>query len=131
MPNSLIFKGERPSHLELYIREKPNFFDAIQLSTKAHHLSSNQSYHSIPLHQSHVSIYIHESCSKFNCQQQSLQLIEGEKLLTADDAYDIFTNFAIMEDNKVAFLMVSGRRGIRKGEKKDPKVLTASKRLEK
>jgi hypothetical protein len=130
MPNSLIFIGERPSHLELYIRGKPDFYDAIQLSTNTHHLSSKLSYHSIPLQQSHVSIRIHGSSSQFNCQQQSLQLIEGEKLLTEEDAYEIFTNFAIMDDNKVAFLMISGRRKILKGEKVDPRVLTASKELE-
>ena len=34
MPNSLIFIGERPSHLEVNIKGKPDFYDAIQLSKK-------------------------------------------------------------------------------------------------
>ncbi|MEH7011290.1 hypothetical protein V7087_10740 [Neobacillus niacini] len=130
MPNLLIFIGERPSHLEMHIKGKPEFYDAMLLSKKSNHLSSNLTYHSIPLHQTRVTIHIRENNSQFNCHHQSLQLIEGEKPLSEEDAYDIFTNFAIMDDNKVAFLMLSGRKRIRLGEKVDPRVLVASKKLD-
>src|SRR4051794_27754537 len=130
MPNSLIFIGDRPSHLEVNIKGKPDFYDAIQLSKKSYHTSSELSYQSIPLYQSAISIHIRESNSHFNCRQQSLQLIVGEKPVSEEEAYDIFTNFAIMDDNKVAFLMLSGRKGIRKREKVKPRVLAASKKVE-
>lgn len=130
MPNSLIFIGERPSHLEMYVKGKPDFYDAIHLSKESHHTSSTLSYHSIPLHQSHVSIHILESKSQFNCHQQSLQLIAGERLLSEEEAFEFFTNFAIMEDNKVAFLMNLKKRKIRKKEKEDPGVLLASREIE-
>ena len=130
MPNSLIFIGERPSHLEVNIKGKPDFYDAIQLSKKTHSISPNLSYQSIPLHQYHISIHILESNTHFNCRQQSLQLIQGEKQLSEEEAYDIFTNFAIMDDNKVAFLTLSGRKRIRTREKVEPRVLAASKEVE-
>lgn len=127
MPNSLIFIGERPSQMEMYIKGKPKFYDALLLSKNP---SSHLSYHSIPLHQARVTIHIHETNSQFNCHHQSLQLIEGERPLSEDDAYDIFTNFAVVEDNKVAFLMLSDRKRIRLCKKEDPKVLSAQKKLE-
>ncbi|MEH7180619.1 hypothetical protein [Neobacillus vireti] len=130
MPNSLIFIGERPSHLEMYIMGKPDFYDAIQLSARPHRLSSSMSYHSIPFHQSDISINIIESNSRFNCRQQSLQLIEGDKQLSEEDAYEIFTNFAIMEDNKVAFLLTSPNKKIRTRGRVTPKVLFASRKVE-
>jgi hypothetical protein len=130
MPNSLIFIGERPSHLEMEIKGKPDFYDAILLSKKSHHPTSNLSYHSIPLTQSRVTIHIRETNSQFNCQHQSLQLIEGGKQLSEEDAYDIFTNFAIKEDNKVAFLLIAGRKRMKTSEKDEPKVLAARKKLE-
>lgn len=125
MPNSLIFIGERPNQLEMQIKGKPEFYDAVLLSKKSHHPSSNLSYHSIPLYQSRVTIQIRENNSQFNCQHQLLQLIEGERPLSEEDAYDIFANFAIMEDNKVAFLLLSGKKRIRLREKEEPKVLSA------
>lgn len=130
MPNSLIFIGERPSHMEMYIKGKPEFHDALLLSKKSHHLSSNLSYHSIPLHQSRVTFHICEYNSQFNCHHQSLQLIEGEKQLSEEEAYEIFTNFAVMEDDKVAILMLPGRKRIRTREKIEPKVLSACEKLE-
>ncbi|MEH7494199.1 hypothetical protein [Neobacillus niacini] len=125
MPNSLIFIGERPSNLEMHIKGKPEFYDALLLSKKSHHPSSHLSYHSIPFHQSRVTIHIHETNSQFNCHHYSLQLIEGERPLSEEDAYDIFTNFAIMEDNKVTFLMHSRRKRIKLREKVNPKNLLA------
>jgi hypothetical protein len=130
MPNSLIFIGERLSHWEMYIKGKPEFHDALILSKKAHHLTSNLSYHSIPLHQSRVTFHIREINSQFNCHYLSLQLIEGEKQLSEEDAYEIFTNFAVMEDDKVAILMIPGRKRIKTREKIEPKVLTAREKLE-
>jgi hypothetical protein len=130
MPNSLIFIGERPSHLEMYIKGKPEFHDALILSRKSHHLTSNLSYHSIPLHQSRVTFHIRENNSQFNCHHLSLQLIEGEKQLSEEDAYEIFTNFAVMEDDKVAILMLPGRKRIKTREKVEPKILTAKEKLE-
>jgi hypothetical protein len=130
MPNSLIFIGERPSQKEMHIKGKPEFYDAVLLSKRSHQLSSILSYHSIPLHQAHISIHIRENNSYLNCQKQSLQLIEGEKQLSEEEAYDFFSNFAIMEDNKVAFLMRSRKKEIRPGEKVDPKVLSVSEKLE-
>jgi hypothetical protein len=127
MPNSLIFIGERPSQMEMYIKGKPEFYDALLLSKNP---SSHLSYQSIPLHQSSVTIHIRETNSQFNCLHQSLQLIEGEKPLSEDEAYDIFTNFAIVEDNKVAFLMLSNRKRIRLRKTEDPKVLSAQKKQE-
>jgi hypothetical protein len=111
------------------IKGKPDFYDAILLSKKSHHPTSNLSYHSIPLTQSRVTIHIRETNSQFNCYHQSLQLIEGEKQLSEEDAYDIFTNFAIMEDNKVAFLMISGRSRMKTRGKREPMVLLASQKL--
>ncbi|WHY00482.1 hypothetical protein [Neobacillus sp. DY30] len=122
MPNSLIFIGERPSQMEMHIKGKPDFYDALLLSKNP---SSHLSYHSIPLHQSSVTIHIRENKSQFNCYRQSLQLIEGERPLSEKDAYDIFTNFAIIDDNKVAFIMVSGRNRIRLREKAQPRDLYA------
>ncbi|WP_419955047.1 hypothetical protein ACN6MT_05595 [Neobacillus niacini] len=122
MPNSLIFIGERPSHLEMHIKGKPEFYDAMLLSKNP---SSQLSYHSIPLHQSRVTILIRENNCQFNCHHQSLQLIEGERPLSEDDAYDIFTNFAFMEDNKVAFIMLSGKNRMRLREKEGPRALSA------
>lgn len=130
MPNSLIFIGERPSHMEMQIKGKPEFYDAILLSKKSHHQSSNMSYHSIPLHQSRVTISIRENNSQFNYHRQSLQLIEGEQPLSQVEAYDIFTNFAIMEDNKVAFLVLSGRKRIKLRDKAEPRALSAREKLE-
>lgn len=127
MSNSLIFIGERPSHLEMHIKGKPDFYDALLLSKNP---SSHLSYHSIPLHHSRVTIHIRETNSQINCHHQFLQLIEGEKPLSEEDAYDIFANFAIMEDNKVAFIMLSGRKKYRLREKEDPKVLSAHEKLE-
>jgi hypothetical protein len=127
MPNSLIFIGERTSQMEMHIKGKPEFYDALQLSKNP---SSHLSYHSIPLHQTSITIYIRENNSRFNCHHQSLQLIEGERPLSEEDAYDIFTNFAIMEDNKVAFIMLSGRKKYRLREKENPKVLSAREKLE-
>lgn len=126
MPNSLIFIGERPSQMEMYIKGKPEFYDAMLLSKNP---SSHLSYHAIPL-KSRVTIYIRETNSQFNCHHQSLQLIEGERPLSEEDAYDIFTNFAIMEDNKVAFIIPSRRKSIGLREKEDPKVLSAQEKLE-
>ena len=126
MPNSLVFIGERPSQMEMHIKGKPAFYDAMLLSKKSHH----PSYHSIPLYQSRVTIHICENNSLFNCHQQSLELIEGEKRLSEEDAYDIFTNFAFMEDNKVAFIMLSGRNKIRLREKAHPLALSAREKLE-
>jgi hypothetical protein len=130
MPNSLVFIGERPSHMEMQIKGKPDFYDAILLSKKSHHPSSNLSYHSIPLHQSRVTIHIRENNSQFNFYHQSLQLIEGETQLSEEEAYDIFTNFAIMEDNKVAFLICSGSKRIKLREKVEPRVLSACEKQE-
>ncbi|MFP7298653.1 hypothetical protein [Neobacillus niacini] len=130
MPNSLVFIGERPSYLEMQIKGKPDFYDAIVLSKKSHHPSSNRSYHSIPLHETRVTIHIRETNSQFNCYYKSLQLIEGEKQLSEEEAFDIFTSFAIMEDNKVAFLLDSGRKGIKLREKVGPRSLTAREKLE-
>jgi hypothetical protein len=127
MPNSLVFIGERPSQLEMHIKGKPEFFDAMLLSKNP---SSHLSYQSIPLHQSKVTIYIRENNSQFNCHHQSLQLIEGERPLSEEDAYDIFTNFAIIEDNKVAFIIRSDRKKFRLREKKDPRVLSAQEKME-
>lgn len=127
MPNSLIFIGERPSQLEMLIKGKPEFYDAILLSKQSHHPSSHLSYHSIPLYQSRVTIHIREDNSQFNCQDKSLQLIEGEQPLSEEEAYDMFTNFAVMEDNKVAFLLYSGRKRIGLRKKVDPKILSVSK----
>lgn len=127
MPNSLIFIGERPSHLEMHIKGKPEFYDAVLLSKNP---SSQLSYHSIPLYQSRVTFYIRENNSQLNCHHQSLQLIEGERPLSEEDAYDVFTNFAIMEDKKVAFLMLTGQKRKRTTKKVDPKVLIESKKLE-
>jgi len=129
MPNSLIFIGERPSHLELKIKGKPDFYDAILLSKKFDRVT-NLSYHSIPLTQSRVTIHIRETNSQFNCHHRSMQLIEGERLLSEDEAYNIFTNFAIMEDNKVAFLMHPGRKSIKLQEKENPKKLSAHEKME-
>jgi hypothetical protein len=130
MPNSLIFIGERPSNLEMHIKGKPEFYDALLLSKKSHHPSSHLSYHSIPLHQSRVTIHIHETNSQFNCHHHSLQLIEGERPLSEEDAYDIFTNFAIMEDNKVAFIMPLRRKRVGLREKEEPRILSAQEKLE-
>jgi hypothetical protein len=127
MPNSLIFIGERPSQMEMYIKGKPEFYDALLLSKNP---SSHLSYHSIPLHQSRVTIHIRETNSQFNCHYQSLQLIEGEKPLSEEDAYDIFTNFAVVEDNKVAFIMRSRRKEIGLREKGKPSVLSVQKEVE-
>ncbi|MFJ5759324.1 hypothetical protein ACIQAA_09380 [Neobacillus sp. NPDC093182] len=127
MPNSLIFIGERPSQMEMYIKGKPEFYDAMLLSKNP---SSHLSYHSIPLNQSRVTIHIRETNSQFNCHHQSLQLIEGERPLSEEDAYDIFTNFAIIEDNKVAFIIPSRTKRIGLREKEDPKVLSAQEKLE-
>lgn len=127
MPNSLIFIGERPNQMEMHIKGKPDFYDAVLLSKNP---SSHLSYHSIPLHQSCVTIHIHENKSQFNCYRQSLELIEGERPLSEKDAYDIFTNFAIMEDNKVAFIMLSGRNRIRLREKAKPRELSVHEILE-
>jgi hypothetical protein len=130
MPNSLIFIGERPSTLEMHIKGKPEFYDALLLSKKSFHPSSQHSYHSIPLHQSRVTIHIRETNSQFYCHHQSLQLIEGERPLSEEDAYDIFTNFAIMEDNKVAFIMPIRRKRVGLREKENPRVLSAQEKLE-
>jgi hypothetical protein len=130
MPNSLVFIGERPSHMEMQIKGKPDFYDAILLSKKSHHPSLNLFYHSIPLHQSRVTIHIRENNSQFNCYHQSLQLIEGEKQLSEEEVYDVFTNFAIMEDNKVAFLIRSGSKRIKLREKVEPRVLSACEKQE-
>jgi hypothetical protein len=127
MPNSLVFIGERPSQLEMHIKGKPEFFDAMLLSKNP---SSHLSYQSIPLHQSKVTIYIRENNSQFNCHHQSLQLIEGERPLSEEDAYDIFTNFAIIEDNKVAFIIRSDRKKFRLREKEDPRFLSAQEKME-
>ncbi|SDN04222.1 hypothetical protein [Bacillus sp. OK048] len=126
MPNSLIFIGERPSHSEMYIKGKPSFFDALQLSKTSQHQTAILPYHSIPLHQSLISIHILESNCRFHCRQQSLQLIEGKQQLSEEEAYDVFANFAIMEDNKVAILVHSDQKRIRAGEKEGPRVLSAS-----
>ena len=130
MPNSLIFIGERPSHSEMYIKGKPTIFDALQLSKTSQAQTSILPYHSIPLHQSQISIHILESNSRFNCRQQTLQLIEGKQQLSEEEAYDVFTNFAIMEDNKVTFLIHSGTRRNRAKKKEGPKVLSTSKEVE-
>lgn len=129
MPHSLIFIGERPRYMEMEIKGKPDFCDAILLSKKNYHPTSNLSYQSIPLTQSRVTIHIRENNSQFYCYHQLLQLIEGEKQLSEEDAYDIFTNFAIMEDNKVAFLMTSGRNRKKSKGKHKPMVLLASQKL--
>jgi hypothetical protein len=130
MPHSLIFIGERPSHSEMHIKGKPDFCDALQLSKTSHHRPSNLSYHSIPFHQSQISIHILENNSRFHCRQQSLQLIEGDQQLSEEQAYDVFTNFAIMEDNKVAILIHSDKKRIRASKKEGPKVLAASREVE-
>lgn len=122
MPNSLIFIGERPSHLEINIKGKPEFYDAMLLSKNPF---SQLSYHSIPLHQSRVTILIRENKCQFNYYHQSLQLIEGERPISEDEVYDIFTNFAFMEDNKVAFIMLSGKKRMKLREKEWPRALSA------
>jgi hypothetical protein len=127
MPNSLIFIGERPSQMEMYIKGKPEFYDALLLSKNP---CSHLSYHSIPLHQTKVTIHIRETNSQFNCHYQSLQLIEGERPLSEEDAFDIFTNFAVVEDNKVAFIMCTRGKGIGLREKGNPRVLSVQKELE-
>lgn len=130
MPNSLIFIGERPSHSEMQIKGKPEFYDALLLSKKVYNPTSNLSYYSIPLHQSRVTIHIREDNSQFNCYNQSLQLVEGEQSLSEDDVYDFFTNFAIMENNKVAFIMLSRKRKMKLRKKENPKQLYTHEKQE-
>jgi hypothetical protein len=127
--NWLIFIGERPSYMEMQIRSKPDFFDALRLSRHTFHFNHNRSYHSIPLGHAQVSIHIRENNSQFTCHQQSLKLIEGDKQLSETEVYDIFSNFAIKEKDKVSFLLTPPNSRIRVKDRENLRVLEESKEL--
>jgi hypothetical protein len=114
----------------MHIKGKPEFYDAMLLSKQSHRPSSQLSYHSIPLYQSRVTIHIREDNSRFNCHDQSLQLIEGEQPISEEEAFEMFTNFAIMVDNKVSFLIHSRRKRFKLREKVNPKNLLTHEKME-
>lgn len=101
MKDELIFIGEKLGEIELAVQSKPDFHDALLLSKKTPQKSL---YQSIPL-RTNTTVFIHfkESNIQFTYQQHSL-IVEGEKGISEEEAFDIFKHFAIKEGKKIAYL---------------------------
>lgn len=123
MKKLLIVNEERPIYEVNSINSKPCFFDAILLSKNSCSRPTRRNYQLIPIGSSPYSIHVHENKAKFTYTEKSLELIEEGRKLTEDEVFDIFSNFAFMENNQVSFLLLNDKRKIRKRKTKKLKSL--------
>nr|WP_263324225.1 hypothetical protein [Neobacillus sp. Marseille-Q6967] len=103
----VVFIGDRPSHFEIQINNKPCFSDVLLL-TKMFYWKNP--YHTISFEQSPLSIYIKENNSQFTCNPNLLQLNEGDQPLLEEEVYDIFTSFAFIKNHKVSILVINDKK---------------------
>lgn len=123
MKKSLIDNGERPTHMEKPLNRKPCFFDAILISKNSSSPPMRRNYQFVPIGSSPYPIHIHENKANFTCNRKSLELVEDGRKLTEDEVFEIFSNFAFVEDKRVSFLLLNDNKKIRQRKtKKQPQL---------
>lgn len=118
--NLVVFIDDRPSHLETQISNKPCFSDALLLSKMFYWKNP---YHTISFEQSPLPIHIKENNSKFTCNPNLLQLVEGDQPLSEEEVYDIFSSFAFIKNHKVSILIINDKKKYKGKKRKVPRIL--------
>ena len=91
----LFFIGEKQNEREIFIKEKPSFYDALLLSKVSLQPPESSSYQSIPLGDiTKVLICFQEN----NSHQQSLTLTE-------EAIYNLLNHFIVKEGSKTSYLV--------------------------
>lgn len=129
--HSLIFIGEKKRNKELQLKSKPGFSDAICLSKQSTHTTKNAPYQSIHIgSRKNISIHFRDENIHFTYHNKSIKLLAGDKNLTDKDVFDVFTNFAFKEGNKVTILKIFPDRKMIPRKKKKERVLQVGKEVE-
>lgn len=130
--HSLIFIGAKKRNKELQLKSKPGFSDAICLSKQSTHTTKNTPYQSISIgSRKNISIHFCDENIHFTYHNKSLQLLAGDnKNLTDENVFDVFTNFAFKEGNKVTILKILPDRKMISRKKKKERVLHVGKEVE-
>ena len=124
---SIILIGKKVDSLELQITSKTSSFEKGQLIPKP---TENSAYRSIPLEDNtHISLYFRGCSVQFNFEERSFSIIEVDRMLTEEDAFDVLADFAIKEGNTVSFLRIPPLRKKRTTERQKVQVVAEGKKL--
>ncbi|EKN66505.1 hypothetical protein BABA_15387 [Neobacillus bataviensis LMG 21833] len=125
--NSIILIGEKVDNQELQITCKTNSFEEGQLIPKP---TENSPYRSIPLEDdTNISFYFRGCSVRFNLEERSLSVVEVDRELTEDDAFDVLADFAIKEGNRISLLRIPPLRKTRTGKRQKVQIVAEEKKL--
>jgi len=115
----LFFIGEKQNEREIFIKEKPSFYDALLLSKVSLQPPESSSYQSIPLGDiTKVLICFQEN----NSHQQSLTLTE-------EAIYNLLNHFIVKEGSKTSYLVNFSDDKIKRIKKKKQRISAVGKEI--